>query len=345
MQLWTDEMEDLRPEARTVVAAALGAIAEMFAGQGEPPEDLEERALFSRAAFQATYPEPEPSGVDTEIAGVPCRVFRPEGADHADGVTTRRPRMLGVQAGGGAPRGAAARAVFVHFHGGGMILGSPMMNDPGNRQLADRHQVAVVSVDYRLAPEHPYPAGPDDGVAVLRWLLDHGSAEFGSDRLLLGGESAGGYMAAAMLLRLREIPGALGRVLGANLVYGVMDWGRSPSQRGLRASDGPDMLTPDGIETFCDCYLPGLSDDERRAPEISPAFADLHGLPPMFVSVGSADHLLDDSLLFASRAAAAGDEVELFVAPDMPHGFQAFPCGITAAWNAALDRWIAARLA
>ena len=318
MQLWTDEMEDLRPEARTVVAAALGAIAEMFAGQGEPPEDLEERALFSRAAFQATYPEPEPSGVDTEIAGVPCRVFRPEGA---------------------------ARAVFVHFHGGGMILGSPMMNDPGNRQLADRHQVAVVSVDYRLAPEHPSPAGPDDGVAVLRWLLDHGSAEFGSDRLLLGGESAGGYMAAAMLLRLREIPGALGRVLGANLVYGVMDWGRSPSQRGLRASDGPDMLTPDGIETFCDCYLPGLSDDERRAPEISPAFADLHGLPPMFVSVGSADHLLDDSLLFASRAAAAGDEVELFVAPDMPHGFQAFPCGITAAWNAALDRWIAARLA
>ena len=318
MQLWTDEMEDLRPEARTVVAAALGAIAEMFAGQGEPPEDLEERALFSRAAFQATYPEPEPSGVYRESAG---------------------------GRGGGGRRPGAARAVFVHFDGGGMILGSPMMNDPGNRQLADRHQVAVVSVDYRLAPEHPYPAGPDDGVAVLRWLLDHGSAEFGSDRLLLGGESAGGYMAAAMLLRLREIPGALGRVLGANLVYGVMDWGRSPSQRGLRASDGPDMLTPDGIETFCDCYLPGLSDDERRAPEISPAFADLHGLPPMFVSVGSADHLLDDSLLFASRAAAAGDEVELFVAPDMPHGFQAFPCGITAAWNAALDRWIAARLA
>ncbi len=318
MKLWTDEIEQMRPEARTVVAAALGAVAEMFAGQGEPPEDLHERAIFSRATFERNNPEPEPTGVDAELAGVPCRVFRPEGTP---------------------------RAVFVHFHGGGMILGSPLMNDPGNRALADQHQVAVVSVDYRLAPEHPYPAGPDDGVAVLTWLLENGLAEFGTDRLVLGGESAGGYMAAAMLLRLKEIPGALDHVLGANLVYGVMDWGRSPSQRGLRASAGPDMLTPEGIETFCDCYLPGLSDDERRAPGISPAFADLHDLPPVFVSVGSADHLLDDSLLFATRYAAAGNDVELFVAPDMPHGFQAFPCGITSAWASAFDSWLSARLA
>jgi acetyl esterase/lipase len=104
------------------------------------------------------------------------------------------------------------------------------------------------------------------------------------------------------------------------------------------------MLTPEGIETFCDCYLPELSDDERRAPEISPAFADLHDLPPALFSVGSADHLLDDTLMMSARYAAAGNEVELFVAPDMPHGFQAFPCGITRAWSAAFDRWLAARL-
>ena len=122
-------------------------------------------------------------------------------------------------------------------------------------------------------------------------------AEFGTDRLVLGGESAGGYMAAAVLLRLRDVPGALDQVLGSNLVFGVLDWGRSPSQRGIRVIDGPDMLTPEGIEHFCDCYLPGLTDDERRAPEISPAFADLRDLPPAFVSVGTADHLLDDSLL------------------------------------------------
>jgi acetyl esterase len=317
MRLWSDEIEEMRPEARAVVAGAMAVVAEMFAGQGEPPADIHERALFSRAAFERTYPAPEPTAIEADIAGVPCRVFRPEGQ---------------------------AKAIFVHFHGGGMVLGSPLMNDPGNRGLADRHGVVVVSVDYRLAPEHPYPAGPDDGVAVARWLLDNGAAEYGTDRLVLGGESAGGYMAAAVLLRLRDVPGALDRVVGANLVFGVLDWGRSPSQRGLRASAGPDMLTPEGIDHFCECYLPGLTDDERRSPEISPAFADLHGLPPALVSVGTADHLLDDSLLFAGRYAAAENEVELFVAPDMPHGFQAFPCGITSAWVATFDRWLAARL-
>ncbi len=317
MKLWNDDLEALRPEARQVVAGALGAIAEMFAGDGPPPDDLHERALFSRRAFARTTGEPDPTAVDVEIAGVRCRTFRPDGP---------------------------ARAVYVHFHGGGMILGTPEMNDAGNRALADRHQVAVVSVDYRLAPEHPYPAGPDDGVAVVRWLLDHGEGEYGSDRLLLGGESAGGYMAAAVLLRLRDEPGALDRVLGANVVFGVLDWGRSPSQRGLRATEGPDMLSPEGIVDFGDCYLPGMTDDERRAPEISPAFADLRGLPPAFVSVGSADHLLDDSLMFAGRYAAAGNDIQLFVAPDMPHGFQAFPCGITRAWDDAVTTWIAERL-
>ena len=317
MRLWSDEIEQMRPEARAVVAGAMSMIAEMFAGQGEPPTDIHERALFSRAAFERTYPAPEPTAVEVDLAGVPCRVFRPEGE---------------------------ARAIFVHFHGGGMVLGAPLMNDPGNRALADRHQVVVVSVDYRLAPEHPYPAGPDDGVAVVEWLLENGVAEFGTDRLVLGGESAGGYMTAAVLLRLRDVPGALDKVLGSNVVFGVLDWGRSPSQRGIRVIDGPDMLTPEGIEHFCECYLPGLSDDERRAPEISPAFADLRDLPPAFVSVGTADHLLDDSLFFAGRYAAAGNEVELFVAPDMPHGFQAFPCGITTAWAKAFDTWLAARL-
>jgi len=317
VQLWSDEIEEMRPEARAVVAAGLAAIAEAFAGQGEVPADRREAAIHSRQAFAQTYGEPDPSAVDEEIAGVRCRTFRPDGP---------------------------ARAVYLHFHGGGMILGAPEMNDAGNRALADQHGVAVVSVDYRLAPEHPYPAGPDDGVAVARWLLEHGEAAYGSDRMLVGGESAGGYMAAAVPLRLRDVPGAIEHVLGLNLVFGVHDWGRSPSQRGLRPVEGPDMLTPDGILTFTECYLPGLTDDERRAPEISPAFADLRGLPPALFSVGTADHLLDDTLMMAGRYAAAGSEVELFVAPDMPHGFQAFPCGITSAWQRTVDAWIEARL-
>ena len=314
MRLWSEELEGQREEARSVVAAGMAAIAEAFAGQGEPPSDLHERAFFSRTSFAQTFPAAEGDGVDRELGGVPCRLFLPDGP---------------------------ASAVYLHFHGGGMILGAPVMNDPGNAALCRDHQMAVVSVDYRLAPEHPFPAGPDDGLAVATWLLEHAAEHFGTDRLLIGGESAGGYMAAAVLLRLRDELHAADRVDGANLVFGVFDWGLSPSQRGVRATDGPDMLDPEGIALFGECYLPATTLEERRDPSVSPAFADLRGLPPALFSVGTADHLLDDTLTTAARWAAAGNEVDLFVAPDMPHGFPAFPCAITTAWSRRTDAWIA----
>jgi acetyl esterase len=316
MQLWSDEIDAMRGEARQVVAAGMAAMAETFQASGPPPTDRQARVQQSRDLMARSY-YPVPEAEVTEIAGVPCRVFRPDGP---------------------------ATAIYLHFHGGGMMLGAPEMNDGGNLELSRRHGMAVVSVDYRLAPEHPFPAGPDDGIAVTRWLLDNGGAEFGSERLLTGGESAGGYMAAAVLLRIRDELGAIDRVAGANLVFGVHDWGRSPSQRGLRAHEGPDMLNPEGIEFFADCYLPGLSDEERRDPAISPAYADLTGLPPALLSVGTCDHLLDDTLLLGSRWAAVNGNAELFIAPDLPHGFMAFPCGITAAWAQRTDDWIAARL-
>jgi acetyl esterase len=148
-------------------------------------------------------------------------------------------------------------------------------------------------------------------------------------------------MAALVLLRMRDKLQAASRVIGANLVFGVYDWGRSPSQRGLRATGGPDLLDPEGIEFFTECYLPGRSDDERRDPSISPAFAALNDLPPAFVSVGSSDHLLDDSLMLASRWAAAGNEVELLVLPELPHGFMAVPCGLTGLWAERTYAWFA----
>lgn len=313
MRLWPDEIEALRGEAREVVAQGFAAFAEMLGRGGTPPEDPVERAREQRAHYERNF-APQPDGIDREIAGVRCRLFLPEGP---------------------------ARAVYLHFHGGGMVLGAPEMSDLGNQATARDHRVAVVSVDYRLAPEHPYPAGPDDGVAVAAWLLEHAESELGSARLLTGGESAGGYMAAAVLLRIRDELGAIDRVLGANLVFGVFDWGGSPSQRGVRPHEGPDLLDPEGIRFFQDCYVPGLTDDERRDPAISPAFADLRGLPPLRLSVGTTDHLLDDTLVLASRAAAAGNETDLFVAPEMPHGFQAFPCGITRAWATTTDEWFA----
>jgi acetyl esterase/lipase len=311
MRLWNEEIEAMRAEARRAVAAVFPAMQEMLAPAGELPDAPVARALRIREQFAKTY-APVSEAVERKIAGVRCRVFMPE-----------RP----------------ARAVYLHFHGGGMILGAPEMNDPANLELSRRFEIAVVSVDYRLAPEHPYPAGPDDGTAVAAWLLEHAEREFGSSRLLVGGESAGGYMAAAVLLRARDELEAAGRIIGANLVFGVYDWGRSASQRGTRPHEGPDLLDPDGIRLFSDCYLPERSDDERRDPAISPAFADLRGLPPALLSVGTCDHLLDDTLLFASRSAAAGNEIELFVAPDLPHGFGFVPCGITTQWQERTARW------
>ncbi|MHB8463532.1 MAG: alpha/beta hydrolase [Acidimicrobiales bacterium] len=311
MRLWTEEIEGMRAEARESVAKGMPALQELLEGGGSPPAGQQGRVTFQRKMMERTY-APVPEAIAREVGGVPCRVFVPEGP---------------------------ASAVYLHFHGGGMVVGAPEMSDIGNVDLCRRFGVAVVSVDYRLAPEHPYPAGPDDGVAVARWLLANAESEFGSGRLLIGGESAGGYMAAAVLLRIRDELGAVDRVAGANLVFGVYDWGRSPSQRGVRPMTGPDLLTPDAITFFTEAYMPDRTDDERRA--ISPAFADLRGLPPALMSVGGADHLFDDTLMLAVRSAAAGNEVDLFVAPDMPHGFMAFPCALTHEWASRTFAWFA----
>jgi acetyl esterase/lipase len=313
-RLWSDEVEAMRPEARAAVEAGRG----LFNRDPEALRGLprDERVARSRAEMQATT-FPIDGTEERALNGVRCRIFRPDGD---------------------------ARAVYLHFHGGGMVTGSPEMMDLMNQPLSKRHDVAVVSADYRKAPENPFPAGPDDGVAVARWLIENGEKEFGSARLLIGGESAGGYMTAITALRIRDELRAIDRVAGLNLIFGVYDWGGTPSQRGLRPHEGFDVLDPEGIEHFTECYLPGRTPAERRAPNISPACADLHDLPPSLVSIGTTDHLVDDSLAFATRAAAAGVDVDLFVAPDMPHAFFAFDCGITRLWFERQAAWLDARL-
>jgi acetyl esterase/lipase len=311
LRLWSDEVDGMRAEARAAVADGMA----MFARDEAPPgASVEERIKAQRAAH-VSFPVPE--AIEREIAGVTCRTFLP----------------------GDAP-GVVPRAVYLHFHGGGMVAGSPAMMDYPNRDLARDHGLVVVSPDYRKAPEHPYPAGPDDAFAVASWLIEHAASEYGTDRLVIGGESAGGYLTAVTALRIRDELGAADRLLGLNLVFGVYDWGRTPSQRGMRPHEGPDILSPEGVTFVADCYLPGRTDEERRDPAISPAYADLHGLPPMFLSVGTCDHLVDDTLLLATRAAAAGTDVELFVAPEMPHAFFAFPCAISKLWGDRTNDWL-----
>lgn len=317
MRLWTDEVETMRGDARAAIDETLPGIIALTGRADDAPEasplDRDQQVALARRAMESMYLS-SPEAVVREIAGVRCRVFTPA---------------------------KPATAVYLHFHGGGMMIGAPEMSDLSNVDLRDRFGMAIVSVDYRLAPEHPSPAGPDDGVAVAEWLLANAEHEFGSGRIIVGGESAGGYMSAIVLLRIRDELQAMHRVDGANLVFGVYDWGRSPSQRGIRPVAGPDLLDPVGIQFFADCYLPGLTDDERRDPSISPGYADLTGMAPALMSVGTSDHLLDDTLMLSARWAAAGNEVDLLVLPEMPHGFMAVPCAMTTLWAKHTYEWFA----
>jgi len=252
-----------------------------------------------------------PEGTDRTVPGrdgdIPVRVFRPED-----------------------PRG-----VFLHLHGGGWTLGAADAQDPQLWGLATAARVAVVSVGYRLGPEHPYPAGPDDCEDAARWLIDNAAAEFGTGRLVIGGESAGAHLAAVTLLRL----GGLARSFAAaQFTFGAFDLGLTPSQR--HGADKP-VLPLATLEWFYRQFLPGLGPEERRAPDISPLYADLPALPPARFSVGTQDPLLDDSLFMAARWRAAGNEAELEVVAEAVHGFVSFPITVAEREMAAQAGFIA----
>src|SRR5580658_9256296 len=215
---------------------------------------------------------------------------------------------------------ATPRGVYLHIHGGGWTLGGADMQDPMLERLADATNLAVVSVEYRLAPEHPYPAGPDDCEAAAAWLARNARAEFGSDALTVGGESAGGHLAAVTVIRLRDRHGYTG-FRGANLVYGAFDLSLTPSQR--RFGETRLVLRTSDITQFGNAFLPSIT--ERRHPDISPLFADLKGLCPALFTVGTADALLDDTLFMYARWIAAGNPAELAIHPGGAHGFTLFP--------------------
>jgi acetyl esterase/lipase len=225
-----------------------------------------------------------------------------------------------------------ARGVYVHIHGGGWTLGAADLQDQLLGYLADETGLAVASVDYRLAPEHPYPAGPDDCERAVLWLLEHAD-ELGAPPVFgIGGESAGAHLAVVTLVRLRDRHGIGGAFRAADLFYGGFDLSGTPSRR---AYDDILVLS-DGFMDWCtENFTPGLDPEARRDPDLSPLYADLRGLPPALVVVGSADPLLDDSLFMAARWQAAGNETELRVYEDAVHGFNAFPIGMARLANEA----------
>jgi acetyl esterase len=205
---------------------------------------------------------------------------------------------------------------LVWLHGGGWVLGSLDSHDGICRALASRARLIVVSVDYRLAPEHPFPAGADDAVAATRWVLAN-AAGLGIDpeRVAVGGDSAGGNLAAVTSQMLRDDSR---RPAFQLLVYPGTDLTRSlPSHQKFREGF---FLTEAGIEWFIANAFPDRT--ALRDPRASPLFAkDLGRLPPALVLTGGFDPLRDEGNAYAEKMRADGTTVELCCAESLPHGF------------------------
>lgn len=237
-------------------------------------------------------------------------------------------------------RSESPRGVYLHIHGGGWTLGAADHQDVMLDGIARAARATVVSVEYRLAPEHPYPAGPDDCEAAALWLARNAERELGTARLAIGGESAGAHLAAVTLLRLRDRHG-LAPFCAANLVYGCYELGFTPSVR--RWGERNLVLSTPIIEWFTDHFVPERA--LRSVPDVSPLHADLRGLPSALFTVGTLDPLLDDSLFMAQRWLAAGNRAELAIYPGGVHGFNLFPIPLGQAALRRSESFVAHALA
>jgi acetyl esterase len=206
-------------------------------------------------------------------------------------------------------------------------------------RIADATGLACVSVEYRLAPEHPYPAAWDDAEAAALWLAENVGSEFGGSFLAIGGESAGATLAVPTLVRMRDKHGFTGFGAAA-LTYGNYDTSGTPSNH-WNGKNG--LVIRDVDIAYCSsCYAP--DPETRRNPDMSALYADLRDLPPALFSVGTLDAFLDDSLFLAARWLAAGNEAELAIYPGAPHGFTLFPHPCAAAASARIDAFLKARV-
>lgn len=224
------------------------------------------------------------------------------------------------------------KGVYLHLHGGGLIAGSASDQDAMLERIAAATGLACVSAEYRLAPAHPYPAAWDDCENAALWLASHAKAEFGSDWLAIGGESAGATLAVPTLVRLRDKHGFTG-FKAANLSYGNFDTTMTPSQRWI----GQDNLfiRTEAIQHCTSLYAPDPA--TRRDPDMSSLYANLKDLPPALFTIGTLDAFLDDSLFVYARWIAAGNEAELAVYPGGLHGFNMFDYPLAERANARID--------
>lgn len=236
------------------------------------------------------------------------------------------------------PKGQS-KGVVLDFHGGGWVIGNAQMNDNFNIAIVNTCQVTVVSVDYRLAVSTPLEGLLEDCLNATCGVLS--DAEFTGLPVVMVGESAGGHLAAATLLALKQWPELLQRISAALLYYGVYDLTGTPSVRSAPADtlvlDGPGMVEALRLLT------PELSDEQRRQPPLSPLYGDFSGFPPALLFAGELDPLRDDTLDIAKRWSQSAP-VEMYMLPSSPHGFIHFPTAIAQGVLAYSRQWISARV-
>lgn len=311
--------------------------------EGQPAPSL--HALFRPAAISAETLEVNEDLGRKLAATVPPTDIAAMRRAYAEGalslpVSPRSPRARQVVIPG--PAGDIGLRVLVpdvvegaylHLHGGGWTAGTNDMWDNQLELLGREAGLAAISVDYRLAPEHAFPAAVEDCMAAANWLIDHAQAEFGTDWLAIGGESAGAHLAASTLILLRDAgQGAAFRA--ANLMYGCYDLSLTPS---MRRAQGTPIIDRAKVENLVAGFHGGVP---LRDPALSPLYADLSGLPPALFSVGTLDPLLDDSLFMHMRWQAAGSPAELAVFPGGVHGFHMLEGDLALAANHGVARFL-----
>ncbi len=280
-------------------AEAQAFIDELASLELPPFETLDaetQRAMLDQPRQDAPDPEPIHHTEDRTLPGpageLPIRVYKPSDADDLP--------------------------VIVYFHGGGWVLGGLDSHDALCRALANRCSVALVAVAYRLAPEHPYPAGFDDCLAALRWVADNGE-ELGVDtnRLAVAGDSAGGNLAAAVVVAANAGGGP--DLAAQILIYPATNL-VEPDTDSFHANGEGYLLTKGWMNWFIEQYLPDV--DRRRDPEASPALVESHaGLPPTIVITAEYDPLCDDGRNYAATLEAAGVDVVYREFDSTIHGF------------------------
>jgi len=268
--------------------------------------------LANLIATLTAKPEPEDSTVQQRrerIAGL--ERFLPTPAD----ASLRPVSADGVPCEWVAAPGAAHDRAILYLHGGGYAIGSIATHRTLGYNLSQAAGAQVLMVDYRLAPEHPYPAALDDAVTAWRWLAKQGAKPA---RTAIAGDSAGGGLAVGAALKLRDEGEALPAC--AFLISPWTDLAATGASIVSNVAVDPTVKVR-FLHWFAGLYMNG---GDLRTPYASPLYADLRGLPPMLVHAGSVEVLLDDSTRFAERARKAGLEVECEIWPAMPHIWHIF---------------------